>query len=131
MSVSAAVMCAPTESPATAIRLGSKWMKDPSRTIHWAAAYPCSSETGVVCEEDDNGAGADSELRDESVLRGGVAEHPAAAMHVEDHRQRPDGVRGPDDPHAHVAEIGGHGSPAVVPGQPVGRRGPDNRHPRA
>src|SRR3954469_9415148 len=104
MSVSAAVLGAPPGPPATAIRLGSSWLTAPSPTIHWAAAYPCSSATGVVCEEDDSGAGADSELTDESVLRGGVAEHPAAAVHVEDHRQRPDGVRGPDDPHAHIAE---------------------------
>src|SRR3954451_2690481 len=42
MSVSAAVMLPPTESPATAMRLGSSWLAAPSRTIHWAVAYPCS-----------------------------------------------------------------------------------------
>ena len=77
----------------------------------------------VVLDEHDSGAGADGELADESVVRVGVAEHPAAAVHVEDHRQRPGGVRGPDDPHAHVADVGGHGDPAVVDGQLVDRRG--------
>ena len=77
----------------------------------------------VVLDEDDSGAGADRELADESVVRVGVAEHPAAAVHVEDHRQRPDGVPGPDDPHAHVADVGGHGDPAVIHGQLVDRRG--------
>ena len=56
-------------------------------------------------------------------MRVGVAEHPAAAVHVEDHWQRPDGVRGPDDPHAHVADVGRHGDPAVVHGRLVDRRG--------
>ena len=77
----------------------------------------------VVFDEHDGGAGADCELADESVVRVGVAEHPAAAVHVEDHWQRPDGVRGPDDPHAHVADVGGHGDPAIVHGQLVDRRG--------
>ena len=77
----------------------------------------------VVFDEHDSGAGADGELADESVVRVGVAEHPAAAVHVEDHRQRPDGVGGPDDPHAHVADVGGHGHPAIIHGQLVDRRG--------
>jgi hypothetical protein len=77
----------------------------------------------VVIDEHDRGAGADSELPDESVVRAGVAEDPATAVHVQDHRQRPDGVRGPDDPHAHVANVGGHGRPTVIHGQLVDRGG--------
>jgi hypothetical protein len=77
----------------------------------------------VVFDEHHSGAGADRELADESIVGVGVAEHPAAAVHVQDHRQRPYGVPGPDDPHAHVADVGGHGGPAVIHGQLVDRRG--------
>ena len=79
----------------------------------------------VVLDEDDGGAGADGELADEPVVRVGVAEHPAAAVHVEDRRQRPCGVRRRDDADAHVADLGGDGDPAIVDGQLVDRRGLD------
>ena len=38
ISVSAAVMLPPTESPATASRSGSSPLAAPSRMIHWAVA---------------------------------------------------------------------------------------------
>jgi hypothetical protein len=41
----------------------------------------------VVLDERDSGAGTDDELADEPVVRTGVPEHPAAAVHVDDHRQ--------------------------------------------
>jgi Collagen triple helix repeat (20 copies) len=41
-----------------------------------------------VFGEHDRGAGADGELADEAVVREGVAEDPAGAVDVEDHRQR-------------------------------------------
>ena len=79
----------------------------------------------VVLDEHDGGAGADGQLADEPVVGVGVAQHPAAAVHVEDHRQRPGGVRRPDDPHAHVADLGGDGDPAVLDRELVDRRGLD------
>jgi hypothetical protein len=77
----------------------------------------------VVFDENDRGVGTDCQLADESVVCVGVADNPAAAVHVEDHWQCPDGIRGPDDPHAHVANVGGDGDPAVVDGQLVDRGG--------
>jgi hypothetical protein len=44
-------------------------------------------------------------------------------VHVQDHRQRALGAGRPDDPHAHVPDVGGHGDPAVLDGQLVDRRG--------
>ena len=79
----------------------------------------------VVLDERDGRAGADGQFADEPVVRVGVAEHPAAAVHVEDHRQRPLGVGRPDDPHAHVADLGGDGDPALLDRQLVDRRGLD------
>ena len=43
-----------------------------------------------------------------------VAEHPAAAVHVQDHGERPEDVPGTDDPDAHVADVGRHGHPVLV-----------------
>jgi hypothetical protein len=52
----------------------------------------------------------------------GVAEHPAAAMHVQDHRQRALGAGRAHDPHTHIADVGRDGDPALVDGQHVDRR---------
>jgi hypothetical protein len=79
----------------------------------------------VVLDEHDGGAGADGQFADEPVVGFGVAQHPAAAVHVEDHRQRPRGLRWSDDPHADVADLGGDGDPAVVGRELVDRRGLD------
>jgi hypothetical protein len=68
----------------------------------------------VVLDERDGGPGADGQFPDEPVMRGGVAEHPAAAVHVQDHRLCPGCVRRPDDAHPHVADLGRHGDPAVL-----------------
>jgi len=73
----------------------------------------------------DGRAGADGQLADQPVVGVAVAQHPAAAVHVEDRRQRPRGVRRPDDPHAHVADLGGDGDPAVLDRELVDRRGLD------
>ena len=48
----------------------------------------------VVLDEHECGRGADDELADEPVVGAGVPEDLAATVHVEDHRQRADGVRG-------------------------------------
>src|SRR3954447_24957697 len=105
MRVSAAVMLPPTESPATAMRVGSSWLAAPSFTIDRAVAYPCSSATGY-CASGERSYSTNTTAapvptassRTSRVVRVGVAEHPAAAVHVEDHRQRSDGVRRSDDP---------------------------------
>jgi hypothetical protein len=56
-------------------------------------------------------------------VRAGVAEHPAAAVHVQDHGQRALGAGRADDPHEDVAVLGRHGDPALVHRQLVDRRG--------
>jgi hypothetical protein len=79
----------------------------------------------VVLDEGDGRAGSGRQLADEPVVGAGVAEHPAAAVHVEDHGQRAFGALGPDDADAHVSHVGRNGDPAVVDRQLVDRRGLD------
>ena len=79
----------------------------------------------VVLDEHDRRAGADGEFADEPIVRPGVAEHPTAAVHVENHRQRPQDVARTDDPDAHVADVGRHCHPVLVDGQLFDRRGLD------
>jgi hypothetical protein len=55
-------------------------------------------------------------------VRGGVAEHPAAAVHVQDHRQRALHAGRAHDAHLDVADLGRHGDPVHVDGQLVDRR---------
>src|SRR5262249_36325807 len=64
---------------------------------------------------------ADRELADEAVVRARVPEHPAAAVHVQDRRQRAGGVRRGDDADADVADGGRHGDPALRGRQLVDR----------
>ena len=56
-------------------------------------------------------------------MRPGVPEDPPTAVHVDDDGQHRPGVAGPDEPHAHVADRGGHGDPLLVDGQLVHRLG--------
>jgi hypothetical protein len=48
-------------------------------------------------------------------VRAGVAEDPAAAVDVQDHRQRSAGSNRLEKPYLHVADRGGHGDPFVFP----------------
>jgi hypothetical protein len=76
----------------------------------------------VVLHERDRGADPAGQLAHEPVVRAGVPEHPAAAVHVEDHRQGALSAGRTDDAHTHVADVGGDGEPALVDGQLVDRR---------
>ena len=77
----------------------------------------------VVLDEHERGAGADGQLAHEPVVRPGVAEHPAAAVHVEDHRAAcPSAPAGRTMRTLDVADVGRHGDPALVDGQLVDRR---------
>src|SRR3954464_2591914 len=104
MRVSAAVMLPPTESPATAMRVGSSWLAAPSFTIDRAVAYPCSSATGYCASGERSystntagAAGPTASAGGGRVVGVGVAEPPAAAVLVEDPRRRSEGARGSDD----------------------------------
>jgi hypothetical protein len=55
----------------------------------------------------------------------GVAEHPAATVHVQDHRQRALAADRAHDPHLDVAGLGRDGDPAVLDRQLVDRGGLD------
>ena len=77
----------------------------------------------VVFDERERGAGAGDQLAHEPIVGAGVAEHPAAAVHVEDHRERAGGTGRAEHAHAHVADVGGDGDPALVDRQLVDRRG--------
>ena len=114
------------------MRLGSSWCAAPSRDDPLRGGVALLDRDGVarfgravVLDEDDRGAGADGKLADEPVVRVGVAEHPAAAVHVEDRGQRARGIGRPDDADAHVAHLGGDGDPALVDRQLLDRLGLD------
>ena len=76
-----------------------------------------------VLDEGQGGVGADRQLAYEPVVGAGVAEHPAAAVHVDDGRQATLGAFRLDDPHAGVAYGGGHGDPFLVDRQLLDRPG--------
>ena len=88
-------MLPPTESPAIAIRSGSSAVggalaDDPPGDCVALLDRDRVARLGraVVLHEHDRRAGAAGQLAHEPVVRAGVAEHPAAAVHVQDHRQR-------------------------------------------
>jgi hypothetical protein len=58
-------------------------------------------------------------------MRAGVSQHPAAAVHVQDHRQRALRAGRAHDAHPDVADVGRHGDPVLVDGQLLDRRGLD------
>ncbi len=68
----------------------------------------------VVLHEDQRCVHPDRQLAHEPVVRAGVAEDPATAVHVEDHGQRADAADGLDDAHPHVAHLRRNGEPLVV-----------------
>jgi hypothetical protein len=76
----------------------------------------------VVLDERESGAGPAGQLAHEPVVGGRVPEHPAAAVHVQDHGQRALGAGRANDAHLDVADVGGDGDPALVDGQLVDRR---------
>jgi hypothetical protein len=77
----------------------------------------------VVLDEGDNRTATNGQLTDEPVVRVGVAEHPAAAVHVEDHGQHPDVMRRADDLHADIADVGRNRDPVGIDGELVDGRG--------
>ena len=92
-----------------------------------APGWPWGTWPGSGCSwEHHRGLGADGELADEPVVGVGVAEDPAGAVEVEDHRQRPADALGrrmrtdtwPDGPP-------GHGGVLDVDGQLLDRAGLD------
>lgn len=71
----------------------------------------------VVLGEDDSGLCADRQFAHQAVVGVGVAEDPARAMDVDDHRERAGGAGGADDPRPHLAGgSAGHGDPLFVDG---------------
>jgi hypothetical protein len=58
-------------------------------------------------------------------MGGGVAEHPAAAVHVDDDRQHAVGAARLDEPDACVAHWRGHGDPFLVDRELLDGRGLD------
>jgi hypothetical protein len=111
--------------------LGSSPFAAPSRRSTGRSRSPARSPRvaglgrAVVLDERERGAGAAGQLAHEPVMRARVAEHPPAAVHVQDHRQRALDALGPHDADAHVADVGGHRDPALVDGQLLDRRGLD------
>jgi hypothetical protein len=67
-------------------------------------------------------ARAAGQLVHEPVVRVCVPEHPATAVHVQDHRQRALDAGRAHDPHPDVPDIGRDGNPGLVDGQYVDRR---------
>jgi hypothetical protein len=66
-----------------------------------------------IFDEQQRGPRADGQLADEPVVSAGVAEDPAAAVHVDDDRQRAGAAGRPDDPDAGIADLGGDGDPLL------------------
>jgi hypothetical protein len=76
----------------------------------------------VVLHERECGAGPTGQLAHEPVVRAGVPEHPAAAVHVQDHRQRARGAGRAHDAHLDVTDVGRHRDPALLDRQLADRR---------
>ena len=68
----------------------------------------------VVLHEHHRGVRPDRELADESVVGARIAEHPAAAVHIEHGRQDLRCAGGLDDADGDVADFGRHGDPRLV-----------------
>ena len=67
--------------------------------------------------EDDRRACPDGKLAHQPVVGAGIAEDPARAVDVHDHRERPRSAFGPDDPDLDTAgRAGGDGDPLLVDG---------------
>src|SRR4051812_43019950 len=79
----------------------------------------------VVLDERERRAGPAGQLAHQPVVRAGVPEHPTAAVHVQDHRERALGAGRAHDAHADVAHVGRDGDPALVDRQLGDRRGLD------
>ena len=80
----------------------------------------------AVVGEHHRGLRANGELADEPVVGVVVAEDPAGAVEVEDHRQGPVGALGAQDAYRHLAGgAAGHGGVVDVDGQLLDRAGLD------
>jgi hypothetical protein len=83
-----------------------------------------ASGGAAVVGEHHRGLRADGELADEPVVGVVVAEDPAGAVEVDDHRQRPAGALGAQDAHRHPAGgAAGHGGVLDVDGRLLDRAG--------
>jgi hypothetical protein len=90
-----------------------------------AVGYLASRGAAVVGEHH-RGLRAHGELADESVVGVVVAEDPAGAVEVDDHRQRPAGALRAQDAHRHLAgRAAGHGGVLDVDGRLLDRAGLD------
>ena len=69
-----------------------------------------------ILDEEQRRTRADGELADEPVVGGGIAEDPAAAVHVDDDGKDPVGVDRADDADPSVADSGGDGDPLLLTG---------------